>query len=68
MSDGEIIAGGTPRDVLTPENIQKVFGVTSEVIESQEDNRFWIHVKDEVDGELEDKHVIWEHQNKEDEG
>ena len=68
MSDGEIIAGGTPRDVLTPENIQKVFGVTSDVIESQEDNRFWIHVKDEVDGELEDKHVIWEHQNKEDEG
>ena len=68
MSDGEIIAGGTPRDVLTPENIQKVFGVTSDVIESQEDNRFWIHVKDEIGGELEDKHVIWEHQNNEDEG
>ena len=68
MSDGEIIAGGTPRDVLTPENIQKVFGVTSELIESQEDNRFWIHVKDEIGGELEHKHVIWEHQNNEDEG
>ncbi|CAI8352498.1 MAG: Hemin import ATP-binding protein HmuV [Candidatus Poseidoniaceae archaeon] len=68
MSDGEIIAGGTPRDVLTPENIQKVFGVTSDVIESQEDNRFWIHVKDEIGGELEHKHVIWEHQNNEDEG
>ena len=68
MSDGEIIAGGTPRNVLTPENIQKVFGVTSDVIESQEDNRFWIHVKDEIDGELDDKHVIWEHQNNENEG
>ncbi len=68
MSDGEIIAGGTPRDVLTPENIQKVFGVTADVIESQEDNRFWIHVKDEIGGELEDEHVFWEHQNIENEG
>jgi iron complex transport system ATP-binding protein len=68
MSDGEIIAVGAPRDVLTPENIQKVFRVTSDVIESQEDNRFWIHVKDEIDGELDDKHVIWEHQNNENEG
>jgi iron complex transport system ATP-binding protein len=68
MSDGEIIAVGAPRDVLTPENIQKVFAVTSDVIESQEDNRFWIHVKDEIDGELDDKHVIWEHQNNENEG
>ena len=68
MSDGEIIAGGTPRDVLTPENIQKVFGVTADVIESQEDNRFWIHVKDEIGGELEDEDVFWEHQNIENEG
>ena len=68
MSDGEIIAGGTPRDVLTPENIQKVFGVTADVIESQEDNRFWIHVKDEIGGELEDEHEFWEHQNIENEG
>ena len=51
MSDGEIVAEGTPRQVLTPQNIQNVFAVTADIAESQDDNRFWVHVNDEIDGE-----------------
>ena len=31
LSDGKIVADGTPIEVLTSENIAKVFGVTSEI-------------------------------------
>lgn len=51
MSDGGIVAEGTPRQVLTPQNIQNVFAVTADIAESQDDNRFWVHVNDEIDGE-----------------
>ena len=68
MSEGKIIADGTPREVLTPENIQKVFGVTADVVNSEEGDRFWVHVRDEVDGKTEDDNLIWEQINEDTEG
>ena len=32
MKKGEIIACGTPEEVITPENIEKVYGVKADVI------------------------------------
>lgn len=60
MSDGEIVAEGTPRQVLTPQNIQNVFAVTVDIAESQDDNRFWVHVTDEIDGESNEDDSLWE--------
>ena len=60
MSDGEIVAEGTPRQVLTPQNIQNVFAVTADIAESQDDNRFWVHVNDEIDGESNEDDSLWE--------
>ena len=68
MSDGEIVAEGTPRQVLTPENIQNVFGVTADVVDSEEDNRFWVHVQDELDGESNQDNLFWEQVNDKTEG
>jgi len=68
MSEGRIIADGPPREVLTPENIQKVFGVTADVVNSEEGDRFWVHVKDEVDGKTEDDNLFWEQINEDTEG
>ena len=68
MSDGEIVAEGTPRQVLTPENIQNVFGVTADVVDSEEDNRFWVHVQDELDGESDEDNLFWEQLNDKTEG
>ena len=68
MSEGKIIADGTAREVLTPENIQKVFGVTADVVNSEEGDRFWVHVRDEVDGKTEDDNLIWEQINEDIEG
>lgn len=65
MSDGEIVAEGTPRQVLTPQNIQNVFAVTADIAESQDNNRFWVHVNDEIDGESnEDDSLLELDQNK----
>ena len=60
MSDGEIVAEGTPRQVLTPQNIQNVFAVTVDIAESQDDDRFWVHVNDEIDGESNEDDSLWE--------
>ena len=60
MSDGEIVAEGTPRQVLTPQNIQNVFAVTADIAESQENNRFWVHVNDEIGGESNEDDSLWE--------
>ena len=60
MSDGEIVAEGTPRQVLTPQNIQNVFAVTADIAESQDNNRFWVHVNDEIDGESNEEDSLWE--------
>ncbi len=60
MSDGEIVAEGTPRQVLTPQNIQNVFAVTADIAESQDDNRFWVHVNDEIDGESNEDDLLGE--------
>lgn len=68
MSDGEIVAEGTPRQVLTPENIQNVFGVTAVVVDLEEDNSFWVHVQDEIDGESNEDNLFWEQLNDKTEG
>ena len=60
MSDGEIVAEGTPRQVLTPQNIQNVFAVTADIAESQDNNRFWVHINDEIDGESNEDDSLWE--------
>ena len=65
MSDGEIVAEGTPRQVLTPQNIQNVFAVTADIAESQESDRFWVHLNDEIDGGQSEDELFWEQfQNK----
>ena len=60
MSDGEIVAEGTPRQVLTPQNIQNVFAVSADIAESQDNNRFWVHVNDEIDGKSNEDDSLWE--------
>jgi len=40
MQEGEIVALGLPQDILTPENIQKVFSVTSTVNPAEDGSCF----------------------------
>ncbi len=61
MSEGEIFAVGKPLDVITPENIMRVYGVDSDVIVS--DGRPFMIVRDrDFDGSvIEDEGVVESH-------
>lgn len=49
LSDGKIVADGTPLEVLTSENIAKVFGVTSEIsLPTSVFEPLRVFVKDEI--------------------
>ena len=49
LSDGKIVADGTPIEVLTSENIAKVFGVTSEIsLPTSVFEPLRVFVKDEI--------------------
>ena len=48
LSNGEIVADGTPTEVLTSENIAKVFDVTSEISKPSGDEPLRVFVKDEI--------------------
>jgi len=49
LSDGKIVADGTPIEVLTSENIAKVFGVTSEIsLPTSAFEPLRVFVKDEI--------------------
>ena len=48
LHDGKIVSNGTPSEVLTPENIATVFGVTSQIIPSKGDKPMRILIEDEL--------------------
>ena len=48
LSDGKIVADGTPSEVLTSENIAEVFDVTSEISQPSVDEPLRVFVKDEI--------------------
>ena len=48
LSDGKIVADGTPSEVLTSENIAEVFDVTSEISQPSGDEPLRVFVKDEI--------------------
>ncbi len=48
LHEGGIIADGPPEDVLTSENISKVFGVTSEIVAKTKSSPLRVIVKDEI--------------------
>ncbi len=48
LHEGKIVSNGTPSEVLTPENIATVFGVTSQIIPSKDDKPMRILIEDEL--------------------
>jgi iron complex transport system ATP-binding protein len=38
LADGRVLASGPPRDVLTPENLRKAFGISADVIQAPDGN------------------------------
>ena len=48
LDEGKIFSQGSPEEVLTEENIEHVFGVTSEIIPKTRKNPMRIFIKDEI--------------------
>lgn len=64
LHNKRILAIGTPREVLTPENIRKAYKVEAEVNYSNAINSINIVILDELDGKLEDNKQIIKNTNK----
>ena len=48
LHDGKIRQFGTPKEVLTEENIAEVFGVTCDIVHAKGENPMRIIIKDEI--------------------
>tara|TARA_Y100000766_G_scaffold280045_1_gene289234 strand:+ start:2559 stop:3386 length:828 start_codon:yes stop_codon:yes gene_type:complete len=57
LHEGKVEAVGSPRDVLTKENLAKVFMVNCTVDEAPTDGRLRIHVHDEVKPSLQNEKI-----------
>ena len=54
LHEGKIFAEGAPEKVLTVENIEKVFHVTSEIEEKTNNNPLRVIIKEEINGDEEE--------------